>query len=198
MAKKKSDLIVKLRISEKQLFRENFLIAVFGDMENKEVKKVGFIPFYSPYPQEYNDTILGLCNGIYLPDDSKVAVDMVDFAKRENIPIFYSIEELEAFPWKEQHSEFRKITNKMYHLHVKKNMDYSPANILGTGEIGVIVRMWDKMCRLMNLLGFEIEVKFKGFRETKEPKNESIEDSFLDSAVYAIIGLLYKRGKWGV
>ena len=31
----------------------------------------------------------------------------------------------------------------------------------------------------------------------KSPKNESIEDAWLDLSVYSIIGLLQKSGKWG-
>jgi len=183
---------------DKNKIKSGIVIAVFNDISEREVtEKLGFCTMLQP--MDCSPPLLGRCDGIYISGKIGFSTDeIVKFAKEMGIVIFHSADELTNFPWKEQHSEFRKITNKMYHLHVKKNMDYSPANILGTGEIGVVVRMWDKMCRLMNLLGFEIEVKFKGFRETKEPKNESIEDSFLDSAVYAIIGLLYKRGKWGV
>lgn len=34
---------------------------------------------------------------------------------------------------------------------LEKNRDYSPANILIAGELGVIVRLWDKFCRICNL-----------------------------------------------
>ncbi len=97
----------------------------------------------------------------------------------------------------EQAAGFRDIIEQMYQVHLDKNADYSAANILGTGEIGIIVRMWDKMARLLNLLGFDIEVKFTGYRAPQEAKNESIDDTFMDMAVYSIIGLLYREGKWG-
>lgn len=48
---------------------------------------------------------------------------------------------------------FRETINSMYDIHLKKNQDYSPANILIAGEYGVVVRMWDKMSRICNLLG---------------------------------------------
>ena len=92
---------------------------------------------------------------------------------------------------------FREITNAMYQVHLDKNADYSPANILGVGEIGLIVRMWDKMTRLLSLLGFDVEVKFKGYHGPKEARNESVDDSFMDMAVYSIIAMLYRQGKWG-
>ena len=97
----------------------------------------------------------------------------------------------------EQAAGFKEIVEKMYQVHLDKNADYSPANILGTGEIGIVVRMWDKMARLMNLLGFEIEVNFVGYREPKDAKNESVDDTFMDMAVYSIIAQLYRKGKWG-
>jgi hypothetical protein len=47
------------------------------------------------------------------------------------------------------------------------------------------VRMYDKLARLNNLL------------DTGDtPKYESLEDTLLDLANYAIIGLLVQRGQW--
>ncbi len=96
-----------------------------------------------------------------------------------------------------QSARFKEITEAMYQTHLDKNADYSPANVLGVGEIGLVVRLWDKMTRMMNLLGFEIDVKFVGYHGPKEAKNETIEDTYMDMAVYAIIGMLYREGKWG-
>ena len=96
-----------------------------------------------------------------------------------------------------QAAGFREIIEKMYQVHLDKNADYSPANVLGVGEIGLVVRLWDKMTRLMNLLGFRINVEFVGYVGEKDAKNESIEDTYLDMSVYSIIALLYRSGKWG-
>jgi hypothetical protein len=52
-----------------------------------------------------------------------------------------------------QTEAFRDTTNKMYQVHLQKNSDYSPANILVAGEVGVIIRIWDKFCRICNLMG---------------------------------------------
>lgn len=97
----------------------------------------------------------------------------------------------------EQTKAFREIMDKMYQVHLDKNADYSPANILGTGEIGLMTSTWDKIARLMNLMGFKIEISSMRFESPTAPKNESIEDSIQDLAVYAIIWQLYRKGVWG-
>lgn len=48
---------------------------------------------------------------------------------------------------------FKEITERMYKVHLDKNKDYSSANVLITGMGGVIVRMWDKIARIYNLMG---------------------------------------------
>jgi len=96
-----------------------------------------------------------------------------------------------------QAKRFKEIVDEMYQVHLDKNADYSPANVLGVGEIGIVVRLWDKMTRLMNLLGFEVNVEFVAYHGPKEARNESIEDSYRDMSVYAVIGRLYREGKWG-
>jgi len=50
---------------------------------------------------------------------------------------------------------------------------------------GLRVRMYDKLARLNNLLD-----------NGNTPKYESLEDTLLDLANYAIIGLLVQRGQW--
>jgi hypothetical protein len=77
------------------------------------------------------------------------------------------------------------------HLHtlmLKKHADYGPMNISGApgGAMnGLRVRMYDKLARLNNLV------------DTGDtPNYESIEDTLIDLANYAIIGLLVQRGQW--
>ena len=97
----------------------------------------------------------------------------------------------------EQVKAFREIIEEMYSLHLKKNADYSPLNLQGTGDIGVVVRSWDKMSRLMSLHGFNLSATFHGFSGSKEASNESVEDSWIDLANYAVIALLMRKGVWG-
>lgn len=97
----------------------------------------------------------------------------------------------------EQAAEFIRILMKMYRTHLAKNADYSPANIKGPGIIGVATRMWDKMVRIMNLTGFDIEADFKGFHGKKKATNEPYMDAFLDIAVYGVIAQILEQDKWG-
>jgi hypothetical protein len=96
-----------------------------------------------------------------------------------------------------QATRFAEVVMALYRVHLDKNADYSPANIAGTGEMGLATRLWDKMCRLLNLMGFRQKVELIGYEAPRYPKNESIEDTYMDLAVYGIIGLLLREGKWG-
>jgi 5'-nucleotidase len=97
----------------------------------------------------------------------------------------------------EQATAFREIIEKMYAVHLSKNQDYSPANILGAGQVGLMTRTWDKVSRLMNLTGFKIDVSLRSFEPPCQPKNESVDDNLMDLAVYSIIWQIYRQGKWG-
>jgi len=69
---------------------------------------------------------------------------------------------------------------------IKKQLDYGPNAIKRFGMEGIVIRMSDKMERLINL----IELK-------KDPTvDESIEDTLFDLAGYAIIGLMYLEGNF--
>ena len=66
-----------------------------------------------------------------------------------------------------------------------KQADYGSGNISAFGEYGVLVRVTDKHARLKNLL-----------TNGAEAKNESIMDTWLDMANYAIIAVLCRKGEW--
>lgn len=80
------------------------------------------------------------------------------------------------------------ILDELYGIMLRKHADYGPMNIAGApgGAMnGLRVRMYDKLARLNNLV-----------EKGDTPNYESIEDTFLDLANYAIIGLLVQRGQW--
>lgn len=80
------------------------------------------------------------------------------------------------------------IMNELFNILVTKHADYGPLNIAhapGGAMNGLMVRMHDKMARLKNLT-----------YNNASPNYESVEDTLIDLANYAIIGLLVQRGQW--
>jgi hypothetical protein len=74
------------------------------------------------------------------------------------------------------------------HVLLSKHKDYGPKNIAhspGGPLNGLRVRMWDKFARINNLIDSK-----------KNPQHESLRDSFLDMANYAIIAMLVLDGEW--
>jgi hypothetical protein len=65
-----------------------------------------------------------------------------------------------------------------------KQQDYGSNNISAFGEFGVLVRLNDKMERLKHL------------NKMPSVKNESIDDTYLDIANYAVIALMIRRNLW--
>ena len=78
-----------------------------------------------------------------------------------------------------------ELAHENIQLADRKQQDYGPKNILYSGELGIIVRCQDKLCRLKHLL-----------EKNDGVMNESIEDSYRDLANYALIGILLRRGEW--
>lgn len=73
-------------------------------------------------------------------------------------------------------------------LLLKKHKDYGPKNISGSpgGALnGLRVRIHDKLARINHL-----------YDTGSTPENESLRDSFIDMANYAIIALLVLDDKW--
>lgn len=148
--------------------------------------------------------MLARCDAlVVLPDweGSKGTAGEIAFAKKRKIPIAY-YPDLPEKPITEMKSPiqckaFIDVIMDMYRVHLRKNADYSPANILGTGELGVIVRLWDKIARLLNLYGFRIIITKSKMEAPRIPKNESINDAFSDAAVYSVIGMLLRKHAWG-
>ena len=85
-------------------------------------------------------------------------------------------------------TDVEQITDELLTLLFKKHADYGPLNIAlapGGAMNGLRVRMHDKLARLNHLVD-------KG----DTPNYESLEDTLIDLANYAIIGLLVQRGQW--
>ena len=87
--------------------------------------------------------------------------------------------------------EYDLVVQQIKELFIKKQGDYGPNNIsmggnIGLAKIAIVIRINDKVQRLLNLL-----------KNDSTPNNESIEDSFMDLTNYGIMALILIRGKWG-
>jgi len=91
--------------------------------------------------------------------------------------VFYASSQLE--------SDIMMELKTLYDLLCKKNKSYGSKNLTEFGELGVLVRMSDKMNRLRNLAQ-------KDFENPLE--DESALDTLRDMAGYAIYGILFKNG----
>lgn len=78
-----------------------------------------------------------------------------------------------------------QIAKEIADLLDKKHADYGDNNIIKFGTKGVLVRVNDKVERLINLT----------WNNDKEPKFESVEDTWKDIAGYAILALIELRRK---
>ena len=94
--------------------------------------------------------------------------------------------------------EFEDIQSEMFELFLRKQADYGPTNVgMGSDVVdtddkvkrslaGLSVRMNDKIQRLLNLTF-----------NNRDPKNESVEDTLIDIANYAVMALIVQRKVWG-
>lgn len=81
---------------------------------------------------------------------------------------------------------FEEVCREMLATFIKKHKDYGKGNILSNKELGIAFRTSEKLERLKNLL----------MNNDQVPVNESIDDSWLDVAVYAVIAKLYRKGQF--
>lgn len=80
---------------------------------------------------------------------------------------------------------FAHIAQQLLATFIRKHKDYGKDNILDTGELGIIFRVNDKVKRLQHLISNQ-----------SQPANESIEETWIDIAVYAVIAILLRKGQF--
>lgn len=80
------------------------------------------------------------------------------------------------------------LLEDMHRLLVKKQRDYGPLNIMEFSNIGLIVRMFDKVARLKNLMQKSSNIKNSIFVNAVD--DESIVDTLMDLIGYSTIGLM--------
>lgn len=82
---------------------------------------------------------------------------------------------------------YEQVLDELLHMFLKKHKDYGKGNILSIQELGIAIRATEKIERLKHLL-------MKGGK--KDPANESIEETWIDIGVYAVIAILFRRGQF--
>lgn len=82
---------------------------------------------------------------------------------------------------------FSLVSQDLLAVFLKKHQDYGKGNILSIKELGIVIRLAEKVERLKHLL-------LKAELGETEAQNESIDDTWTDIAVYAIIAQLYRNG----
>jgi len=70
-------------------------------------------------------------------------------------------------------------------VFIHKQYDYGPSNVANFGDIGILIRLNDKIERLKNLMMSQSKVH-----------NESIADTWLDISNYGLIGLMCAEDSW--
>ena len=126
-----------------------------------------------------------------------VNLSNIEIESEDNMDKVDAIKYIEKeFP--ETAKEFQRLQFEQWETFCKKQMDYGPSNIaMGTSlrtdderrlsKIGLIVRINDKIQRLMNLI----------VKHNREAQNEPAMDAFKDLSVYGIIAQIVDNGKWG-
>ena len=114
----------------------------------------------------------------------------------DGITVSLAVETFEN-EYPELSEEYKRISEEMYEMFDRNQIDYGLNNIALGGDLtndedkkfsltGLAIRLTDKISRLKNLL-----INGKNY-----VKGEGMEATFIDKANYGIIGLLVGRDKW--
>lgn len=77
---------------------------------------------------------------------------------------------------------FEHVSTELLEMFLKKHKDYGKGNILSNGELGIAMRVSEKVERLKHLL-----------MSQQTPQNETAQETWIDIAVYAVIAVLLQR-----
>jgi len=80
-------------------------------------------------------------------------------------------------------SAFEAVSQELLEMFLKKHKDYGKGNILANEELGIAMRVSEKVERLKHLL-----------KTGATPTNEQIEETWIDIGVYSVIAVLFRRG----
>jgi len=97
----------------------------------------------------------------------------------------FSIDGSSGDPELERHMAY--LMKEVFEIWKVKQLSYGPHNISTFGLKGVVVRLWDKLQRIVRLTWMGIGNPLQ---------DETIRDTLLDVADYGLIGVLVLDGKW--
>jgi len=156
----------------------------------QELRKLGHIPM--------NPSVLS--QGFEQDEYMKICYSMIDVcdgvyflnnwwkSKGANLEQVYAIQKgktiMDACDPKKstRANKFNEIANEIVDMLDSKHADYGEGNLLKFGEKGILIRVSDKVERLLNLL-----------KNSTNPNNESVEDTWEDIAGYAIQAIRIRR-----
>jgi hypothetical protein len=95
-------------------------------------------------------------------------------------------------------AEFQKIYSEAFSLLVQKQRRYGNSNIEQLGLHGVISRIsFDKVSRALKFMNGKVVSGKVILDDMDHSTEESLEDTLLDIANYALIAIALQRGAWG-
>ena len=77
---------------------------------------------------------------------------------------------------------FEQVNQELLEMFLKKHRDYGKGNILANKELGIAMRVSEKVERLKHLL-----------MSGNTPSNETIEETWIDIGVYSVLAVLLRR-----
>jgi hypothetical protein len=107
------------------------------------------------------------------------------------------VQQIEA-EYPETTAEYMKIVMESYETFCQKHSNYGPSNI----SVGTNTRTKDEIKLSLSGLFFRLNDKISRIKQLmilgkQDNVGETIDDTFQDLGVYAIIAQIVKRGKWG-
>lgn len=78
---------------------------------------------------------------------------------------------------------YKLVEDELLQMFLKKHKDYGKGNILAIKELGIALRISEKIERIKHLT-----------MQGTTPTNESIEETWIDIGVYSILAVLLRRG----
>ena len=89
----------------------------------------------------------------------------------------------------------QRVASEITTLIAQKHLNYGTQGILGFGEAGIVVRVWDKINRLKTLV---LDGKESDLPTARSIVNEfeTVNDTWRDLAGYAIIALMLRQGRF--